>query len=79
MAWRGPSTPRDPLLDTPLYRRNRAILKAMRLPCAVWGRTDMYSTPSQFVAGHIVSRRKAKLLGWTEAQVNSLASVRSAL
>src|SRR6188472_3738529 len=53
MAWRGPSTPRDPLLDAPLYRRNRAILKAMRLPCAVCGRTDMYSKPGQFVAGHI--------------------------
>jgi 5-methylcytosine-specific restriction endonuclease McrA len=76
MAWRGPSTPRDPLLDTPLYRRNRAILKAMHLPCAVCGRTDMYSKPGQFVAGHIVSRRKAKLLGWPEAQTNSLANLR---
>ena len=76
MTWRGPSTPRDPLLDTPLYRRNRAILKAMRLPCALCGRTDMYSMPGQFVAGHIVSRRKAKLLGYTEAQTNALSNLR---
>ena len=36
----------------------------------------MYSKPGQFVAGHIVSRRNAKLLGWPEAQTNSLANLR---
>ena len=72
MAW---SKPKDPLLTTPLYRRNRAILKRLRLPCAVCGRTINYSQPGQFVAGHIVSRHKAKLYGWTEAMINSLSNL----
>jgi 5-methylcytosine-specific restriction endonuclease McrA len=76
MAWRGPTTPRDPLLDTPLYRRNRAILKRMRLPCSVCGKSIDYTKPGAFVAGHIVSRRKAKLLGWTADQINSLSNLR---
>jgi hypothetical protein len=77
MTWRGPTTPRDPLLDTPLYRRNRPYLKKMRLPCAVCGKVIDYTKSGAFVAGHIVSRRKVKLLGWTEAQTNSLANLRS--
>ena len=72
MAW---SKPKDPLLTTPLYRRNRAILKRLRLPCAVCGRTINYSQPGAFVAGHIVSRHKAKLYGWTEAMINSLSNL----
>ncbi len=76
MAWRGPTTPRDPLLDTPRYRRNRAHLKKMRLPCAVSGKAIDYTKPQAFVAGHIVSRRKAKLLSWTEEMTNSLANLR---
>ena len=70
MAWR---KPKDPLLTTPLYRRNRAHLKRLRLPCAVCGRTIDYSEPGAFVAGHIVSRYKAKLYGWTEPMINALS------
>ena len=77
MAWRGPSTPRDPWLDTPRYRRNRAQLKRLRLPCAVCGKAIDYAKAGAFVAGHIVSRRKAKLLGWTEEMANSLANLRA--
>ena len=36
----------------------------------------MYSRPGQFVAGHIVSRRKARLLGWLPEQINALANLR---
>jgi hypothetical protein len=76
MTWRGPRKPRDPLLDTPLFRANRATLKRLRLPCAICGRAIDYTKPNAFVAGHIVSRRKAKLLGWTAAQINALTNLR---
>ena len=73
MAW---SKAKDPLLSSPLYRRNRAHLKRLRLPCAVCGRAIAYDQPGGFVAGHIVSRHKAKLAGWTEAMINSLSNLR---
>jgi 5-methylcytosine-specific restriction endonuclease McrA len=76
MTWRGPRKPRDPLLDTPLFRANRAQLKRLRLPCAICGRVIDYTQSGAFVAGHIVSRRKAKLLGWTPAQINALSNLR---
>jgi hypothetical protein len=72
MAW---TKPKDPLLSSPLYRRNRALLKKMRLPCSVCGKAIDYSTPGQFVAGHIVARWKAKRLGWTEPMINSLSNL----
>jgi hypothetical protein len=76
MTWRGPRKPRDPLLDTPLYRKNRATLKQLQLPCSICGRAIDYTQPGAFIAGHIVSRRKAKLLGWTPAQINALSNLR---
>jgi hypothetical protein len=76
LTWRGPRTPKDPLLTTALYKRNRAQLKRLRLqPCAVCGRTIDYTKPGSFVAGHIVSRRKAKLLGWTEDMINARSNL----
>jgi hypothetical protein len=33
--------------------------------------------PGTFVAGHIVSPRKARLLGWTEEMANALANLRA--
>jgi hypothetical protein len=76
MTWRGPRKPRDPLLDTPLFRANRAQLKRLRLPCAICGQTIDYTQPAAFVAGHMVSRRKAKQLSWTPAQINALTNLR---
>jgi 5-methylcytosine-specific restriction endonuclease McrA len=76
VTWRGPRKPRDPLLDTPLFRANRAQLKRLRLPCAICGRVIDYTQSGAFVAGHIVSRRKGKLLGWTPAQINALSNLR---
>jgi hypothetical protein len=73
MAWRAT---KDPLLSTPLYRRNRAQLKRLRLPCAVCGRPIQYDQPGQFVAGHIVARHVAKRLGWTPEQINALSNLR---
>jgi 5-methylcytosine-specific restriction endonuclease McrA len=75
MTWRGPRQARDPLLDSPLYRKNRAQLKRLHLPCAICGRAIDYTESGAFVAGHIVSRRKAKLLGWTPAQINALTNL----
>jgi hypothetical protein len=76
VTWRGPRTPKDPLLNTPQFRTNRAALKRLRLPCAICGRAIAYDQPHAFVAGHIVSRRKAKLLGWTASQINALSNLR---
>jgi hypothetical protein len=73
VAW---TKPKDPLLSSPLYRRNRALLKRRRLPCAVCGRAIPYDQPGAFVAGHIVARHIAKRLGWTEPQINSLSNLR---
>jgi hypothetical protein len=73
VAWR---SSKDPLLSSPLYRRNRALLKKRRLPCAVCGRAIDYSQPSAFVAGHIMPRWKAKQLGWLPEQINSLQNLR---
>jgi hypothetical protein len=39
------------------------------------GRTIDYTKPGSFVAGHIVSRRKAKLLGWTEDMINARSNL----
>jgi 5-methylcytosine-specific restriction endonuclease McrA len=77
VTWRGPRTPKDPLLDSAVFRANRAQLKRLRLPCAICGRAIDYTQPGAFVAGHIVSRRKAKLLGWTAAQINALSNLRT--
>ena len=74
MAWR---SSKDPLLSSPLYRRNRALLKTRRLPCAVCGRTIDYLKPGEFVAGHITPRWLAKRLGWTPEQINALSNLRA--
>jgi hypothetical protein len=74
VAWQGQ---RDPLLDSPRFRRNRTYLKGLRLPCSLCGRCIDYSQPGAFVAGHIVSRYRAKQLGWTEEQINSLNNLRT--
>lgn len=73
MAWR---SSKDPLLSSQLYRRNRAWLRRQKLPCAVCGRSIDYTQPDAFVAGHSVARHKAKLLGWTEEQINALSNLR---
>jgi 5-methylcytosine-specific restriction endonuclease McrA len=72
VAWR---SSKDPLLSSPLLRRNREVLRRRRLPCAVCGCPIAYDVPGAFVAGHIVSRYKAKRLGWTEAMINSLSNL----
>src|SRR5215217_1883622 len=74
MAWR---KPKDPLLTTARYRRNREVLKRQRLLCAVCGRPIDYSQPGAFVAGHVVARHKAKRLGWTEEMINALSNLRA--
>jgi hypothetical protein len=73
VAWR---SSKDPLLSTPLYRRNRALLKRLRLRCAVCGQQIRYDVPGEFVAGHVVARHTAKRLGGTHEQINALANLR---
>lgn len=89
MAWRGPRTPSDPLLHTKEWQRVREYWRGQGRPCAVCGVAIDYTGPRYFlvagrrvqnpralVVGHIVSRRKAKLLGWTGAQINALSNTR---
>jgi hypothetical protein len=74
VAW---TEPKDPLLSSPLYRRNRALLKRLRLPCSVCCKAIDYSMSGQFVAGHIVARWKAKRWGWPESQIRCRCSLNS--
>ena len=88
MAWRGPRTASDPLLHTAEWRRIRDYWKRSGRPCAVGVAIDYtgprylvangrrVQNPRALVVGHIVSRRKAKLLGWSAAQINALANTR---
>jgi hypothetical protein len=83
MAWRGPkSAGKDPLLARAShYKRSRQYWQRLRLPCAVCGRAIDYDGPNliggrqnlrALVVGHRVSRYHAKLMGWSETQINSL-------
>ena len=83
MAWRGPKKQaKDPLLARAShYKRNRKHWQRLGLPCAVCGRLIDYTGPNlingrqnprALVVGHIVSRYHAKLMGWSEAMINSL-------
>ena len=74
MAWR---SSKDPLLSSPLYRRNREVLKRQKLPCALCGRPIAYEVPGEFVAGHVVARHVAKRLCWLPEQINALANLRA--
>ena len=82
--WRGPRTPSDPLLTTRQWRKDREYWQAKRLPCARCGGPIDYDGPRYLIingkrrlnhryliVGHIVSRRKARALGWTEQQTNA--------
>jgi hypothetical protein len=89
MAWRGPATPRDPLLATYTWRVTiRRYWVAKRLPCSICGRAIDYRPNSRYlpgtrklnpralVVGHIVSRYTAKRMGWSEAEINSISNTR---
>src|SRR5215203_164723 len=87
MAWRGPRTARDPLLASKQHRANQQYWRTQRLPCAICGAMIMYDgpyylpgtrrlNPRSLVVGHIVSRHRAKQLGWTERQINALTNTR---
>jgi hypothetical protein len=71
----------DPLINNRNWRKLREQIKALRLPCARCGRQIDYDnvcgkqSPRSFVLGHRVSRREARALGWTIAQMNSLGNL----
>lgn len=67
------------------HQSNRAHWKRLRQPCARCGQSIDYDAPYRiirqgrntinpraFVCGHIVSKRKARLMGWPESKVNAL-------
>jgi hypothetical protein len=86
MAWRGPKSPKDPLLARAShYKRNRQYWQRLGLPCALCGKAIDYTganiingrqNPRALVVGHIVSRYHAKKLGWSEAMINSVSNTR---
>jgi hypothetical protein len=79
-----------PALVTELARRKvREYWRRSGRPCAVCGAAIDYAgprylvvngrrvqNPRALVVGHIVSRRKAKLLGWSAEQINALSNTR---
>jgi hypothetical protein len=73
MGWKA----KDPLLTSALYKRNRAALKRLRLPCARCHRPIDYTQPGQFVAGHLVARHVARRLGWTPEQINAMSNLQA--
>ena len=87
VTWRGPRTAPDPALTTRSWRELRKHWQRLRLPCArcrgpidydgprfliVRGRRRL--NPRYLVVGHIVSRRTARILGWSDAQTNGAAN-----
>jgi 5-methylcytosine-specific restriction endonuclease McrA len=83
--WRGPQKPSDPLLTATSHKRNKAHWRRLRLPCQLCGRQIDYTgprylngkqNPASLVVGHVVSRYHAKRMGWSEAEINSLANSR---
>jgi hypothetical protein len=88
-GWRGPktATSRDPLLSVAAHRRrNRNHWIRSGRPCALCGRALVYDktlryiggrqNPAYLVVGHVVSRYHAKLMGWSDAEMNSLGNTR---
>jgi hypothetical protein len=78
------SPPEDPWGLTLTWRKHRIHWKRLRLPCARCRGWIDYDgprylpgrrlNPRYLVVGHIVSRHRARLLGWSEAQVNALSN-----
>lgn len=89
-AWSKKRAAPDPLLQTHDWRTKvRAHWMRQRLPCARCGKAIDYDgprylptppgrprrvNPRSLAVGHKVSRRRAKLLGWTAQQVNALSN-----
>jgi hypothetical protein len=85
MTWGKGRPRRDPLLTTRKHRdHNRAYWQARREPCRRAGCVIDYDgpqylpdgsrNPRYLVVGHIVSRSKARELGWTAEQINDLSN-----
>jgi hypothetical protein len=87
MTWRGPRTSSNPIYSTRSWRNIRKHWQQLGLPCARCGYKIDYlgpkyllingkrkQNPYSLAVGHIVSVRKATILGWTEAQTNALSN-----
>lgn len=86
MTWRGPRTTRDPLLVNRAWLKVKQHWRTLRIPvcqadrCYLPGQPIGYDLPHTHPralnVGHIVPRWKAKLLGWTDEQINALSNSR---
>jgi len=68
----------DPLLNTATWRTARTHWRTIQGPCARCGRPIDYDAPRghprALIVGHIVSRARARAMGWTAAQINALTN-----
>ena len=66
----------DPLITGAAWKAVRAHWMRVRGPCARCGRPIDYDRADRYWAsldvGHIVSRDRARALGWTDAQINAI-------
>jgi hypothetical protein len=86
MAWRGPRTANDPRLTNHAWRKvkqywiDQHILRCQATVCYLPGIPIDYTKPftsrASFNCGHIVSRAKAKRMGWTDEQAMALENTR---
>ena len=77
--------PADKAYTTKQWAANRQHWRTVRRPCARCGKAIAYDAPyhitvrgkrtinpDALVVGHIVSKRRARRMGWTEAKTNAL-------
>jgi hypothetical protein len=84
MPWGTGRGNRDPSLVTYAWKQHRVYWKRQRLPCARCGGQIDYDGPTylpgrklnprSLVVGHIVSRHRARELGWPEAAIHALSN-----
>ena len=78
MPSRPSNYPTDPLLQGSDWEAIKRYWRAHRLPCARCGIAIDYDstirTWRSLDVGHIVSRDQAKAMGWTRAEINSVAN-----
>jgi hypothetical protein len=86
MVWQGPRTAHDQSLSSKGWARVKAYWIRQRIPscqatvCLLPGvlvdYEPPYTKPTSFNCGHVVPRWRAKALGWTIDQINSIGNSR---
>jgi hypothetical protein len=78
MAWAKDSDRYDPALGGYAWNKIRQYWRRQQRPCWRCGQPIDYTVkwphPRSLVVGHITSLAQARAAGWSEAQINSIAS-----